>query len=193
MVARLRKLVRRAREDAGFGMVELLCAMGVLSIGILAVFSMFQSGMVQIKRASTVSTAAALADSEMEGFRALEFRALGLPNADGNSVPDGADSAYTGLAPPYKPVLSPSTQANSTVVVAACPATPCTTTVPTRTATGADGKSYRIDTYVTWQSVQSQNGTPGRIVKLITIVVRDPSTLRVHARVSSSFDESTGL
>ena len=50
----------------------------------------------------------------------------------------------------------------------ACGTAPCTTKVPVQTLTGADGKSYRVDTYVTWQTVAA-----GRAVKLVTIVVRD--------------------
>jgi hypothetical protein len=68
--------------------------------------------------------------------------------------------------------------------------------VPSRTVPGADGKNYRVDTYVTWRRV-GNSATPasaGRLMKLITIVVRDTAApYRQWARVSSSFDESTGL
>jgi Tfp pilus assembly protein PilV len=169
-------------------MVELLCAMGVMSIGILAVYAMFESSTVQIRRASTVSTAAALADSEMENYRAVKYETIGLATVD----VDAADSTYTGDGA-FRPISSPTNETDSTVVVNACPDTPCTSSVPTRTVTGADGKSYRLDTYATWQAVQNSSGTQGRDVKLITLVVRDAATNRVWARVSSSFDESTGL
>ena len=180
------KLSSRARQEAGFGMIELLCAMGVMSIGILAVFAMFQSGTVQIRRASTVSTAAALADSEMEQFRAIKFSAIGLLDANGDLVVDGSDATYRGDGA-YRAVSSPANQVNSAATIAS------TTLVPTRNVVGADSKQYRLDTYITWQTVQSQTGTSGRPVKRVTLVVRDPATLRVHARVSSTFDESTGL
>ncbi len=168
-------------------MVELVCAMGIMSVGILALYAMFESGTVQIKRASTVSTAAALADSEMENYRAVKYETIGLAETAVN----GADSTYKGDSA-YRAVSSPLNQVNSAVVVAACPATPCTTSVPTKTMTGADGKSYRVDTYITWQAVQSSTGTAGRNVKLVTLVVRDAAKPRVYARVASSFDESTG-
>ena len=44
--------------------------MTVMLIGIFAVFGVFQAGIVQIRRASTMTTAAAIADSEIEKFRA---------------------------------------------------------------------------------------------------------------------------
>jgi len=184
-----------ARDQAGFGMVELVCAMGVMAIGVLAVYAMFESGMIQMKRASTVSTAAAIADSEIENYRAVRYETIGLASAD----VDASDSTYRGDTA-YRAISSPANQANSTVIVAACPATPCTTSVPTKTLTGADAKSYRLDTYVTWQTVTGSdpdgagpNPAPsGRNVKLVTVVVRDAATSHVYARAASSFDSATG-
>ncbi len=71
----------RMRDEQGFGLVELLAAMMVLMIGILALFAMFESGIRQIKRASTVTTAGALADREMENFRAIRYDSIGLPDS----------------------------------------------------------------------------------------------------------------
>ena len=42
--------------------------MTVLMIGILALFSMFEAGIRQLSRASTVTTTGALADRELESF-----------------------------------------------------------------------------------------------------------------------------
>jgi prepilin-type N-terminal cleavage/methylation domain-containing protein len=276
MLARLRKAYARARADAGFGMIELLIAMIVISVGILAIFAMFNSGMVQIRRASSVSTSAALAESELEQYRALEYDAIGLvdsqvTSADAKYKGDTAyktDSPTTTLSAnvttitqtaltvpastpgfptsaPFRIKIdseimlvtamsgttwtvddsqegraSPDTNTGrskdgttaathnsgatitlkNTVGLPACasPATlPCTNTaqsVPTKTVTGADHKSYRLDTYMTWQTQGSSAGTNGRQVKLVTIIVRDnTSPYRIYARVASSFDKSTGL
>jgi hypothetical protein len=57
-----------------------------------------------------------------------------------------------------------------------------------QTLTGADENDYRVDTYVTWQTIGA-----GRAVKLVTIVVRDGTdTSKVWARAASAFDRSTG-
>ena len=59
--------------------------------------------------------------------------------------------------------------------------------------TGADGRSYKVDTYVTWKQITSADATAGRLVKLVSIVVRDSaSPYRAWARVSAAFDEGTG-
>ena len=56
--------------------------------------------------------------------------------------------------------------------MAACGSSPCTNTVATKTVTGADGRSYKVDTYVTWRQITNSGTTAGRLVKLVSIVVR---------------------
>jgi Tfp pilus assembly protein PilV len=259
-----RPLFERLRDERGFGMVELLAAMTVMLVGLLAVFGMFQAGIVQLRRASTSTTAAALGDAEMERFRALKYAVLGLDAletcASGCSAADSlykGDTAYAADTSPAT-TLGGALDASATsltvssaagfpasaefrvkidgeivlvtaggsgttawsvkrgqdgttatthsagasvtlkarVDVASCATapSPCTTLVPTKTSTGADGKSYRVDTYVTWTSVTSQDGTPGRAVKKITVVIRDlENSSRIWSRLVSIFDESTGV
>lgn len=163
--------------EAGFGLVEVLIAMTLLVIGILALFAMFEAGIRQISRASTVTTAGALADREMESFVAIRYDSIGLP-----------ESLVTTAAAPYSSDPAYDANAANRVGLSACGVSPCTTKVPVQTLTGADGRDYRVDTYVTWHAV-----TGGRNTKRVTIVVRDSvDTSRVWARVASTFDESTG-
>ena len=57
-----------------------------------------------------------------------------------------------------------------------------------RQVTGADGKSYRLDTYIV-----TATPTGGRAVKKVTVVVRDYNNLTLqYARQLSTFDQSTG-
>lgn len=170
----LRRLRERLRADQGFGLVELLIAMVVLNIGLLAVVASFQAGIISLSRASRVTTAAVLADQQMELYRAITYDSIRLASATiPTTAPYTTDPAY-----------------NATQITApSCSGPPypdeCNAS---RTITGADNKSYRMDTYV----VQA---TPpgGRALKQVTIVVRDagdPS--RVYVRQASAFDRSTG-
>ena len=68
----------RLRSEAGFGLIELLMAMVMLNIGILAIVAAFNSGMFALKRASKISTASAIADSQMELYRAITYSAIAL-------------------------------------------------------------------------------------------------------------------
>ena len=73
-------------------MVELLAAMSVMVVGLLAVFTMFQSGIISIRNAGHQTTAAVIASSQMEKFRANEYETIGLANAAVNA----ADTVYKG-------------------------------------------------------------------------------------------------
>jgi prepilin-type N-terminal cleavage/methylation domain-containing protein len=245
--------VRSLSREAGFGMIEMMIALSVLSIGILAVFTLMQSGMVQIQRAAAVSTAAALAEGRMENFRAVKFSAIGLADsevdaADATYKADAAHQTDTPATTLQSSIADTATALTVTstagfptaapfrikigseimVVVAVsgatwtvsrgqdtttpaahsagaavamkrrthlpvCGTAPCTTWQPTSTVTGADDRTYRVDTYITWQLVQNSAGTTGRNAKRVTIVVRNPTTKVVFARATSTFDEATGL
>lgn len=166
------------RDQDGFGLVELLAAMTVLMVGILALFAMFESGIRHLSRASTVTTAGALADREMESYRAIRYASIGLP-----------DSLVLTADAPYSTDTAYQSTASNRVNLPTCGLVlPCTNDVPVQTLTGADGRSYRVDTYITWQTVAA-----GRQIKLVTIVVRDAADpSKVWARAASAFDRSTG-
>jgi type II secretory pathway pseudopilin PulG len=177
----------RLRSEAGFGLIELLMAMVMLNVGILAIVAAFNSSMVALNRASKISTGAALADKTMETYRGLPYNCVyeNTPGTDGTYT---GDSAYNAT---YQLTTGSS----------------CTTTPPTASSsqTGADRKSYRVDTYVVWTcsagsvsgtaaAPQCVSATSGRPVKKVTVVVRNGLSLsaRPFARVSSTFDASTG-
>ncbi len=73
--------------------------------------------------------------------------------------------------------------------VSTCPANvPASACDPSYTTTGADHRSYRVDTYLYYDTP-----TSGQQLRAVTVVIRNPDDLtRVFARVSSTFDSSTG-
>ena len=170
----------RLRSEQGFGLIELLIAMVMLNIGILAIVAAFNTGIVTLNRASRISTAAALADAQMELYRGLTYAAIALDSTSiPGSTPYTTDSAYS------------ATQVTQT----------CTTPLPnqciaSRTVTGADRKGYRVDTYIQLSTSTTSPPTPtnGRAVKIVTVVVRNAGALtaRPFVRVASTFDQSTG-
>lgn len=176
----------RAREEEGFGLVELLMAMTILSVGILAVVAGFSSGIVAIDRASRTSTATALADTRLELYRGITYCAIQL------AQPLPADATYVG-----DPAYSAS-QVAPQMSTTACPSAPypCieNACVASQTLQGGDGRNYRVDTYVVYDLPADAAGAPiGRELKRVTVVVRDvdrPS--RTLAREVTAFDRSTG-
>ena len=172
----------RLRSEDGFGLIELLMAMVILNVGILAIVAAFNSGMFALKRASRISTAATLADSQMELYRAITYSAIGLDSTSLGSVDNTykCDSALGSSCPN-------STSAEVTRTDCASPLpNEC---IPSRTVTGADHKNYRVDTYIVYTTPAN-----GRQLKSVTVVVRDGSALsaRPWARVTSTFDSATG-
>jgi Tfp pilus assembly protein PilV len=164
----------RLSDQQGFGLIELLIAMVVLNIGILAIVAAFNAGIITLGRASRVTTAAVLADQQMELYRAITHDSIRLAAATiPGTAPYTTDSAYS------------ATQV--TTPTCAGPSYPdeCNAS---RTVTGADNKSYRLDTYIVQMTPSG-----GRPVKQVTIVVRDATnTSRIYVRQASSFDQSTG-
>ena len=69
-------LRRLAKSEGGFGLVELLIAMAVMSIGITAIVAGYSSGILAVDRAKAGTTAGALADRQMETYRQGSFAAV---------------------------------------------------------------------------------------------------------------------
>jgi type II secretory pathway pseudopilin PulG len=172
----------RLRSEAGFGLIELLMAMVILNIGILAIVAAFSSSQIALNRASKTSTASALADSQMELYRALKYDSIALDSTALGSVDNTykCDTALGASCP----------NSTSSEITTTCSGSPLPNECnPSRSTTGADRKSYRVDTYIT-----TTTPTNGRAEKLVTVVVRDARNLsgRPLARIGSTFDQSTG-
>jgi type II secretory pathway pseudopilin PulG len=173
----------RLRGEDGFGLIELLIAMVMLNVGILAIVAAFNSGMFALKRAGQISTASALADSQMETYRAITYAAIGLDSTALGAVDNTYKCDTTlGASCPN----STSSEVTQTCSGGAPLPNECN---PSRLVTGADRKPYRIDTYIT-----TTTPTNGRSVKVVTVVVRNANNIsaRPLARIASTFDQSTG-
>src|SRR3989440_11371897 len=76
----------RARDESGFGLLELLMAMVMLNVGILAIVAAFSSGNAALARASQASTAAALADEQIQSYRGLIYDNIVFTTREGNAA-----------------------------------------------------------------------------------------------------------
>jgi type II secretory pathway pseudopilin PulG len=177
----------RARDESGFGMLELLMAMVMLNVGILAIVGAFSSGNVALARASRISTAAALANKQIEVYRGLKYDNILFVTSEWNSAI--ADSTYTSDVVYQTNMANPVAPKALVPTVTSCPANvPSTACDPSYTTTGADHKSYRVDTYLYFDTP-----TLGNQLKTISVVVRDgDSVTRTYARITSTYDPSTG-
>jgi type II secretory pathway pseudopilin PulG len=172
----------RLRQESGFGLIELLIAMFMLNIGILAMLAAFNSGIWAIQRAGKASTASTIADAQLELYRALKYGAIALDSSALGTVDNTykCDSALGSSCP----------NATSGEATIACSGSPLPNEcLPSRTLTGPDHLRYRIDTYIT-----TTTPTMGRAEKLVAVVVRDANRLsaRPLVRQATTFDQSTG-
>lgn len=164
---------KRLRSQEGFGLVELVISMTILSIALLALVAGLNSGLLSLQRSGRISTADTLADAQMERYRALKYADIRLDTASVTSA--GSDTTYTS-----------DTAWNASQVTSTCSGVPPACD-PRRTVTGPDGRSYRVDTYIV-----TQTPTGARQLKLITVVVRNGVTPSdpPYARLTSRFDQS---
>lgn len=69
-------LAARLRNEDGLGIVELLIALLVLNVGIFATLGAFSSAALTLRRASHISTAAAIVDKQMEAYRNSSYASI---------------------------------------------------------------------------------------------------------------------
>ena len=171
-------LDRLRSDEGGFGLIELLIALTILAVGILGVASAFMAGMTSLRRADQTATATALADRQLERYRALLYCGIYL---DPGTVPAGY---WTGI--PGTPVTTSSCPGNAPVE-----ATTARQTLPgTETP---DGRPYRVDTYVVEITPATTPALSTRPLKRVTVLVRDGNDLtRVLVRQDSDFECSLG-
>ena len=158
-------MTTRARDQQGFALIEMLVAIVVINVGLLAILLALNSGMVTLRRSAETSTASAVADQQLERFRARTYDAIYLDTTSLAATDSTyqSDAAYS--VTQVNQICSP--------LVAAC--------TPSQVVTGPDGRSYRVDTYIVL--VIPAGGTA---VKQITVVVRKPGVTATLARVTST-------
>jgi type II secretory pathway pseudopilin PulG len=227
-------MLRRLRHEEGFGLVEMMIALTVLAIATTSLVSVFIAGHLTLRRASQADSATVLADKLLERFRAEQFDDIGLSSG----LLAGVDSTYANdpndpngsvlgtQLPGFGNITDANWHdaANSNASASSCSGissdgpSVSVTCVPSRvipdtnrsSEKSPDGRSYRIDTYVTWacadpatQTLSGSTGSPScsgvalAQVKVVTIVVRDDSSATALAgaplyRSSTVFDRLGG-
>ena len=151
----LRRLVT---GDGGFGLLELLIAMTVMTIGIMAIVAGFSSGLIALNSASRASTAGVLADKQMEAYRALPYTKIALKA----SLVSAAASPYTTDTSYQSTSLTDTLLASTTDAYdgSYCSSSPATCQPVQSSVTGADGRTYRVDSYIAWYCAAGRCGPP---------------------------------
>jgi type II secretory pathway pseudopilin PulG len=179
----LRLLGRLCGED-GFGLIELAFAIVMLNIGILAIVAAFSGAGLALSRASKLESATAVADKQMESYRARKNCAIYLTASSVTTAQ--SDSTYTSDAAYSSPEFTDSSAAPSPIPTTCTTGVPSTLTTASQTIQGPDGRNFRVDTYINVIVV-------GGSTKQVTIVVRESaSPYTTHIRETSTFDPALG-
>src|SRR6476659_1101403 len=109
----------RARDESGFGLLELLMAMVMLNVGILAIVAAFSSGNAALARTSRISTAAALADKQMEIYRGADYDNTVFTTSEWNGAT--GDATYTGDTVYQQNMATPQAPKALVPTVTTCP------------------------------------------------------------------------
>jgi Tfp pilus assembly protein PilV len=195
------------RDEAGFGLIELVIAMVVLQVALLALVGAFSAGSVALGRASKLNTGATLADQQMELYRSMPYDAIGLDTAGAPTT--GTYVSNTTYCPASQtPVCGNSGPVNNTSNSAwSCTAASGSSSVSTffsangvnpcvahrlvssaTTPAAPDGRTYYVDTYIKFGTLI----TGQRQMKQVSVVVRESTAATILAAVVSTFDCSTG-
>jgi type II secretory pathway pseudopilin PulG len=180
------------------GLVELLAAMVILSIALLALLAGYGSAFASLRLSSQKTTATELANSQMELYRALPYGSIGLDATTTGDIGDVTSPNYNALysldpaldgAIDTSGVQAPSGTVNDVGIQNCATIAPAQACAPVQTVTGNDHHQYDIYSFVV--DTQALNLSTGLswTERVITIVIRnpevtgDPELLRISSAV----------
>lgn len=176
-------MIARARNEDGFLMIEVVAAIMIITIALLAVMAGYDAAFISLHKANQKAVAAKLANQQLELYGALSYDAIGLDPTVTANVGDPNNAAYDSLYATNSildglwytdtngnPAQYPSGTVNDVTTTGACGSTP--NCLPIQTVTGPDNKSYRIETFIRDDDHTSNHRWTTRDV---TVIVRDPS------------------
>jgi type II secretory pathway pseudopilin PulG len=193
-------------SEAGFGLVELLIAMVILQIALLAIVGAFGAGSVALGRASRSNTAQALANQQLELYRSMTYDPIGLDTTGANAPPtSGTYVADTTVCPANQtpvcgntgPRNNPGTSSWSCTATSGATSVsfyysanginPCIAHRLVSGANSPDGQSYYVDTYI----ALTASTTTQRSYKQISVVVRNGVTGKQLVKEITTMDCGT--
>jgi Tfp pilus assembly protein PilV len=173
-------LRRLWQDERGIGLIEIVIAIAIINVAILAMFAMFQAGALSILRASRTSNAAVLAEKQMELYRAMLHTDIRL-NTSLVSLAASDSTHSSASVPEWGSAAQQVTSSACTNTLPEC--------MPTQpSVTGADNRTYRVDTYI--QTVTPAGGRAGKQVTVYARLASAPT--KVLAKLTSNFDQATG-
>jgi Tfp pilus assembly protein PilV len=158
IVSRLRWWHLAADDEEGLGLVEVLVAVFILSVALMALASVGTSSLISLRMTRDREQATNAASTALEEARALSFDALALPaGANPTTLPADVRAALN--------VTSATCVGGEALVTDAASPQP----VPLTRTSGTNG-AHRVHTVVTWanQNCTATNSGLKRVVSIVT-------------------------
>ena len=175
--------LRRLRDDeGGFGIVELVVAVVVITVALLALMAAYDQAFFSLHNSARRTAAASLANQQLELYDALPYASVGLSSSL-LSTAKSSDTYYSTDEAALSPTGTDVT--NSTCDTSSPQCLPVQSSVK-----GSDNLNYRVETFVrdVTQTLQPSGSTTERTV---TVIVRDPNTANtpIVYEATTSFDQ----
>lgn len=170
---------RRARAEDGFLMIELIAASLVLTVALLALIGAYSMGFFAIGSAGQTSSAGLLANNQLELYSTLPYTSIGLDSTSLSSA-KSSDATYS-----TDEAALPGGATGDVTLSSGCAAAQC---LPVQTLTGADHKTYKVETFIRLLSTRNDPST--RSEKVVSVVVRamGVSGTPIVVKMQTAFD-----
>jgi Tfp pilus assembly protein PilE len=171
------------KGERGMGLVELVCAMFVLQVALLALIAGYETAAVSVRKASLKTVAAKLATSQIELYQSLKVSSVGLDQTTLANVQNSGNGAYDATYVSDEAALTP-TGTDHTIL--GCGSTPeC---LPVQDVTGPENHAYRLETFI--RDVVNTGASGTWKERFVTVIVRDraDSTHPLLFSITSAFD-----
>jgi Tfp pilus assembly protein PilV len=173
----------RLRDEGGMGLVELLVAMFVLMVALLALAAGYETAAISVHNANNKTVAAKLAASQIELYQSLKVSSIGLDQTTLTNVQTSGSGSYDSTYVSDEAGLSP-TGTDHTILGCGTSAQ-CS---PIQDVTGPENHPYRIETFI--RDVTNTGAAGTWQERFVTVIVRDrgASGNPLLFSVTSAFD-----
>lgn len=170
-------MLTRARGEGGFLTIELVVAIVVISIAVLALGAAYDQAFFSLHSSAKTSSAGLIAENQLELYASLPYSSIGL-DSTALSTDKTSDAYYS---TDESSLVVPSGATATDVTISGCgTAAHC---LPVQTVTGSDGRSYELETFI--RSVTNLSATSWT-EHVVTVIVRVGATKLVE--IQTGFD-----
>jgi type II secretory pathway pseudopilin PulG len=171
------------RGEGGMGLVELVVAMFVLMVALLALAAGYDTAAISVHNASKKTVAAKLAASQIELYQSLKVSSIGLDQTTLTNVTTSGSGSYDATYVSDEAGLTP--RGTDHTIPSCGSSAQC---LPIQDVTGPENHPYRIESFI--RDVTNAGATGTWNERFVTVIVRDrgASGNPLLYSVTSAFD-----